>query len=100
MSTLLEASLQLHLLLIPLRLLQTSLWGLLPIGLCTSVHGTHAVNTVCTILPEDSEQKVALLFRGLWRSVQWVGAATGTGRLGFWPLHGATSVYEVVVAYV
>ena len=29
-----------------------------------------------------------------------VGAATGTGRLGVWPLCGATLLYEGVVAYV
>ena len=100
MSTLLEASLQVHLLLTPLRLLQTSLGGLLPIGLCISVHGMHVVNTVCPILPYFPEQKVSLLFCVLWRSFHWVGAATGAGRIGLRPLHGATLVYEGVVAFV
>ena len=98
--TLLEASLQVHLLLTPLCLLQTFLGGLLRIGLCISVHNTHVVNTVCPILPEVLGQKVSLLFRGLWRGVHWVGAATGAGRLGIWPLRGATLVYEGVVAYM
>ena len=100
MSTLLKASLQVHLLLTPLRLLQTSLGGLLPIGLCISVHDTHVVNTVCPIGPEVPDQKVSLLFRGLWWSVPWFGAVTGYGGLGFRTLHGATLVYEGVVAYV
>ena len=63
---LLDTSLQVHLLLTLLRLLQTFLGGLLPIGICISVHDTHVVNTVCPILPEVPEQKVSLLFRGLW----------------------------------
>ena len=52
------------------------------------------------IIPEVPDQKVYLLFRGLWWGVPWFGAATGTGRLGFRPLHGTTLVYEGVVAYV
>ena len=74
--------------------------GLLPIGLCISVHDTHVVNTVCPIVPEVLDQKVSLLFRGFWWIFPWVGVATGTGRLGFRPLHGATLVYEGVIAYV
>ena len=69
MSALLEAALQVHLLLTLLRLLQTFLSGLLPIGFGISVHDTHVVNTVFPILPEVLYQKVSLLFRGLWRSV-------------------------------
>ena len=95
-----DASLQVHLLLTPLCLLQTSLGGFISIGLCISVHNMHVVNTVCPILPEVPEQKVSLLFCGLYPSVHWVGAATGAGRIGLWPLHGATLVYEGVVAYV
>ena len=97
--TLLEASLQVHLLLTPFRLLQTYLRGILPIELCISVHDTHVVNTVCPIVPEVPDQKVSLLFRGLWWSVPWFGAATESDRLGFWPLHGTTLVCERVVAY-
>ena len=99
-STLLEASLQVHILLTPLRLLQASLGGLLPIGLCISVHNTNVVNTVFPIVTEVPDQKVSLLFRGLCWSVPWVDVATGTGRLGFRPLRGKTLVYEGVVAYV
>ena len=100
MSTLLKASLQVHLLLTPLRLLQTSLRGPLPIGLCISVHDTHVVNTVCPVGPEVPYQKVSLLFRGLWLSAPRCGAVTGSGGLGFHPLHGATLVYEGIIAYV
>ena len=100
MSTLLEEILKLHLLLTLLRFLQKSLGGLLPIGLCISVHDTHVVNTVCPIMPEVPEKKVSLLFCGLWRSVHCVGAATGPGWIGFCPLHGTTLVYEGVVAHV
>ena len=98
--TLLEASLQVHLLLTPLCLLQTSLGVLLPIRLCITVHDTHVVNTVCPIVPEVPDQKVSLLFRGLWWRFPWCGAVTGSGRLGFRPPPGATLVYEGVVAYV
>ena len=64
-STLLKASLQVHLLLTLLRLLQKFLWGLPPIVLCISVHNTHVMNTVGPILPEVMDQKVSLLFRGV-----------------------------------
>ena len=60
----------------------------------------HVVNIVCPVLSEVLKQKVSLLFRGLWRSAPWVGAATGAGRLGLRPLYGATLLYEGVVAYV
>ena len=100
MSTLLKASLQVHLLITPLRLLQTSLGGLLPIGFCISVHDTHAVNTVCPVGPEVPDQKVSLMFRGLWWRVPQFGVVTGSGRLVFRPHLGATLVYEGVVAYV
>ena len=98
--TLLEEILQVHLLLTLLRLLQTFLGGLLPIGLCISVHDTHVVNTVCPVGPEVPDQKVSLLFRGLWWRVPRCGAVTGSGGLGFRPRHGATLVNEGVVAYV
>ena len=100
MSTLLKASLQVHLLLTPLRLLQKSLGGLLPIGLCISVHDRYVVNTVCPIGPEVPYQKVSLLFHGLWWSIPWFGSVAGSGGLGFRSLHDATLVYEGVVAYV
>ena len=100
MATLLEASLQVHLFLALLRLLQTFLWGPPPIGLCISVHDTHVVNTVGPVGPEVPDQKVSLLFRGLWSSVPQYGAVTGSGGLDFCPLRGATLVYEGVVAYI
>ena len=83
MSTLLKASLQVYLLLTPLHLLQKFLGGLLPIGLCISVHDTHVVNTVRPIGPEVPVQKVSLLFRGLWWRVPLFGVVTGSGGLGF-----------------
>ena len=95
-----EGNLQLHLLLTPIRLLQTSLRGPLPIGLCISVHDTHVVNTVCFVVPEVPDQKVSLLFHGLWLSVPQFGAVTGSGGLDFRPLHGSTLVDEGVVAHV
>ena len=100
MSALLEAALQVHLTLTLLRLLQTFLRRLLPIGLSISVHDTHVVNTFCPILPEVLEQKDSLLFRGLWRSVIRVCCLPGPIWLGFHPLHGATLVDEGVVAHV
>ena len=95
-----KAALQVHLLLALLRLLQTFFWRLLPIGLSISVHDTHVVNTFCPILPEFPEQKISLLFRGLWRSVIRVCGVTGPVWLVFRPLHGATLVDEGVVAHV
>ena len=96
----LKASLQEHLLLTPLRLLQTFLWVPLPIGLSISVHDTHVVNTVCPVGPEVLVQKVSLLFRGLWWRVPRCVAVMGSDGLGFCPHHGATLVNEGVVAYV
>ena len=93
-------SVQVHLLLTLLRLLQTFLGGLLPIVLCISVHDTHVVHTVCPILPEVPEQKVSLLFHNLWWIVIWVCGVIGPSWLGFCPLHGATLVDEGVVAHV
>ena len=100
MSTLLKASLQVHLLLTPPRLLQTSLGGLLPIGFCISIHDTHVVNTICPVGPEVPDQKVSLLLRGLWWRVPLFGVVTGSGGLGSRPHHIATLVYEGFVAYV
>ena len=95
-----EASLQVHLILTLLRLLQTLLGGILLIGLCISFHDTHVVNTVSPILPEVLEQKVSLLFRGLWWIFRCVGDASGTGWIVFRLLHGANLVDEGVVAHV
>ena len=89
-----------NLLLTPLRLFKTFLWGPLPIGLYISVHDTHVVNTVCPVGPEVPDQKVSLLFRGLWWRDPRCGAITGSGGLGFLPRHGETLVNEGVVVYV
>ena len=97
---LLEAALQVHLLLTLLRLLQTFLGRLLPIGLSISVHNTYVMNTVFPIIPEVPEQNVSLLFRGLWQSVIWVCGVTGPSWLGFRPINGAALVDEGVVAHV
>ena len=100
MATLLEASLQLHLLLALLRLLQTFLWGPPPMGLCVSVNDKHVVNTVSTVCPEVPDQKVSLLFRVLWRGGPRCCAVTGSSGLSFLPRHGATLVNEGVVTHV
>ena len=60
-ATLLEASLQVHLLLGPLCFLQSFLRGPSPIGLGVSIHDTHVMNTVSPIFPEVSNQEVSLL---------------------------------------
>ena len=101
MSELLEAFLQVHALLCPLRLLQTLLWGILRMGLGISVHNAHFMNTVCLILPEVAYQEVSLLFRGLWwRRIVPVSCACGIGRISLRPLHSATCKYESFVAHV
>ena len=84
----------------PSLLPQTSLGGLLPILFCISVYDTHVVNTVCPVGLEVPEQKVSLLFRGLWWRVPLIGVVTGLGGRGFHTHHGATLVYEEVLAYV
>ena len=58
------------------------------------------MNTVYPVGLEVPDQKVYLLFRGLWWSVPRCGAVTGSGGLGFRPRHGANLIYEGVVAYV
>ena len=100
MLTLLKASPQVHLLLTLLRLVQTFLWGPPPIGLCISAHDTHVVNTVGPVGPEVLDQKVSLLFRGLWWEGPRCGSVTGSGGLDFRPRHGATLVNVRVVTYV
>ena len=72
----------------------------LGIPLCISVHDTHVVNTVGPVVPEVPDQKVSLLFRGLWWRGPRCGAVTGSGGLGCCPCYGATLVNEGVVAYV
>ena len=58
------------------------------------------VNTVCPVGPEVPDQKVSLLFRGLWWRVPLFCVVTGSGGLGFRPRHSETLVNEWVVAYV
>ena len=68
--TLLEASLQIHLL-FPMVCLVEALFRVLFL-VCgyVSVHNTHAVNTVGPLLPEVTDKKVSLLFRDLCR-LRW-----------------------------
>ena len=65
--TLLEASLQIHLFLTLLCLMEALLRLLHLVCECISAHDTHVVNTVCPLLPEFPDKKVPLLFRDLWR---------------------------------
>ena len=44
------------------------------------------------------DNKVSLLYRGLWIIFCWWGC--GPRRLRLWPLNGATSKYEGVVTHV
>ena len=88
---LLEACLQVHPLLLPLRLLQALFWWLRQMWLGISVHDTHVVNTVINILPEDKDQEVSLLFCGLWWwCIVPTGQTYGPIRLSLRPLYGAT----------
>ena len=49
------------------RLVEALLSLLLLVCGGVSVHDTHVVNTVGPLLPEVPDNKVALLFRDLWR---------------------------------
>ena len=70
-------------------------------GLGVSVHDTHVVNTIGTILPEVMDQEVSFIFRGLWRRrAVLIGRTYGPGWLSLWPLQGATYEDEGVVAHV
>ena len=62
---LLEASLHIHILFPPIRLVKALLWVLRPVCQGVSVHDIHAVNTIYPLLPEVPDKKVALLFRDL-----------------------------------
>ena len=66
MSTLLEASLQIHLFIPLFRLVEALLRILHLVCEGVSVHDTHVVNTVGPLFPELPDKKVALLFRDLW----------------------------------
>ena len=67
MPTLLEASLQIHLLFPPFCLVEALFRVLFPVRQGVSVHDTHVVNTVCPLFPEVLDKKVAFLFRDIWR---------------------------------
>ena len=67
MSTLLEAILQVHLLLPPFGVVKALLRRLSHIRQDVSVHDTHVVNTVSPLLTEVTEQKGDLLIRDLWQ---------------------------------
>ena len=58
----------------------------------------NVMNTVSTILPVFTDQKIALLFHGLCIFLLWGGC--GTGRLRLWILHSATCKDEGVIAHV
>ena len=65
MPTLLEASLQIHLLLPSFRLVEALFRVLFLVCRGVSVHDTNVVNTVGTLLPKVPDKKVSLLFRDL-----------------------------------
>ena len=91
MPTLLEASLQIHLIFPPFRLVDTLLWVLRPMFQVVSVHDTHVVNAVCTLLLEVPDKKVAFMFCDLWRlHYGMFGSSACPGWRSLRPLHGAT----------
>ena len=65
MPAMLEACLQVNLLLPPLRLLQKLLRSFYRVGIGVIVHNTHVVHTVRPVLTEVTDQEVSLLFCGL-----------------------------------
>ena len=67
MPTLLEASIQIHLLFPPFRLVEALFRVLFLVHWGVIFHNTHVVNTVCPLLPEVLDKKVAFLFRDIWR---------------------------------
>ena len=70
-------------------------------GLGTSVHDKHVVNTGSTILTEVTDQEVSLLFCGLWRRrAVLVGCSYGPGWFFLWPLHCTTCEDEWFVLHM
>ena len=67
MLTLLESSLQIHLLLPLFSLVEALLRRFFQVRQGVSVHYTHVVNTGSPLLTEFPDYKVALLLRDLWR---------------------------------
>ena len=91
---LLEASLQIHLFLPFLRLVETFLRRLCLISEGVSVHDTHVMNTVDSLLPEVLDKKASLLFRDLWSCYLLTGFIfVGPDRRELRPPHGATRIY-------
>ena len=91
MPVLLEASLQVHPFFPPFRLVEAPHWIVCPMRWGVSVHNTNVVNTVCPLLPEVTDQQVALLLRDLWRlHFSVVGGSACPGWRSLCPLHGAT----------
>ena len=91
MSTLLEASFQIHLLLPPFCLVEALLRVLFLVCGGVSVNDTHDVNTVGPLLPEVPDKKVSLLLRDLWRLRCCLTAVSiFPGWRSLCPLHGAT----------
>ena len=88
---LLEASLQIHLLLPLFRLVKALFRILFLVCGGVSVHDTHVLNTVGPLLSEVPYKKVSLLFRDLWRLHYWLPAVSVCpGWRGLRPPHGAT----------
>ena len=95
---LLDACLQVYLIICPLCLLQAFLRGICRIGLFINVHNTHVVNTLSPIMTEVMDCEVSPLFCGLWRwRIVLVGWTFGPDRLKLCPLHGATYKDEGVM---
>ena len=63
----LEAILQVHPLFNLFHLVEASHLVLRPVHRGVYVHDMHVVDTVCLLLPEFTDQQVALLFRDLRR---------------------------------
>ena len=66
-STLLEAILQIHLILPHFRLVEALFWVLFLVCGGASVHYTHVVNNIGPLFPQASDKNVSLLIRELWR---------------------------------
>ena len=88
---LLEASLQIHLLLPPFRLVEALFRVLFLVCGGVSVHDLHVVNTVGPLFPEVPDKKLSLMFRYLWWLRYFLTAVSVfSGWRGLLPLHGAT----------
>ena len=81
-----------------LCLLKALLWCHCQIGLSVSVFDTHVMNTVCLIMSDIVDKKVAFLWHGIYLICWCCGC--GIGRIWFFPLQGTTCVDEGIVAHV